>query len=113
MCGTEKNLTHPQPVLLFKDSNQECAKMKPITLPSGLVHRLAYNGNAAAGQFLIWLVVLVAFQSRATMPSIVPKPVSVVDGWGTFLLTADSAIDADTESQQTARRLKQSLAPAT
>jgi hexosaminidase len=63
---------------------------------------------------LIWLVVLVPFfQSRATMPGIVPKPVSVEEGSGTFLLATGTAINADTESQQTARRLKEALAPAT
>ena len=99
--------------------NQECATMKPITLPS----RRFPVGNQIAERlrkklvhcfsYLIWLVVLVPFQSRATMPSIVPKPVSVVNGSGTFALAADTVIDADTESQKTERRLKQALAPAT
>ena len=103
--------------------NQEYVKMKPITLPSGLVRRrfpaVCQIAELLRRKFvhcfchLIWLVVLVPFQSRATMPGIVPKPVSVVSGSGTFLLTAETAIDADTESRQTARRLKQALAPAT
>ena len=86
--------------------------MKPITLPSGLVRRrfpavyqiaeLLRKKLVHCFSHLIWLVVLVPFQSRATMPSIVPKPVSVADGSGTFMLAADTAIDADTESQQTA-----------
>jgi hypothetical protein len=97
--------------------------MKPITLPSGLVRRrfpavypiaeLLRKKLVHCFSHLIWLVVLVPFQSRATMPGIVPKPISVVDGSGAFLLAADTAIDADTDSQQTARRLKQALAPAT
>jgi N-acetyl-beta-hexosaminidase len=97
--------------------------MKPITLPSGLVRRRFPAVYPAAEllrkklvhcfSHLVWLVVLVPFQSRATMPSIVPKPVSLVNGSGAFLLAADTAIDADTDSQQTARRLKQALAPAT
>ena len=61
---------------------------------------------------LIWLVALVPFPSWATTISIVPKPVSVLQGPGTFLLTAGTSINADTESQQTARRLKEALAPA-
>ena len=93
--------------------NQECAKMKPITLPSGLVRRrfpavyqiaeLLRKKLVYCFSHLIWVVVLVPFQSRATMPSIVPKPVSLVNGSGAFLLAADTAIDADTDSQQTAR----------
>jgi hypothetical protein len=83
--------------------NQECAKMKPITLPSGhrrfpAVYRIAellQKEFVHCFSYLIWLIVLVPFQSRATLPSIVPKPVSVVNGSGTFLLTADTAIDAD------------------
>ena len=99
--------------------NQECAKMKPITLPSrrfpaaNQIAELLRKKLVHCFSHLIWLVVLVPFQSRATMPSIVPKPVSVVNGSGRFLLAADTAIDADTESQQAARRLKQALAPAT
>src|ERR1700741_481098 len=97
--------------------------MKPITLPSGLVRRrfaavypiaeLLRKKLAHCFSHLIWLVALIPFQSRATMPGIVPKPISVVDGSGTFLLAADTVIDADTESQQTDRSLKQALAPAT
>src|SRR5215470_16417566 len=91
--------------------------MKPITLRrfSAVyqIDELLRKKAVDCFSHLIWLVVLVPFQSRATMPSIVPKPVSVVDGSGTFLLAADTAIDVDTESQQTARRLKQALAPAT
>jgi len=97
--------------------------MKPITLPSCLVRRrfaavypiaeLLRKKLVHCFSHLIWLVVLIPFQSRATMPGIVPKPISVVDGSGAFLLAADTAIDADTDSQQTARRLKQALAPAT
>ena len=94
--------------------------MKPITLPRGrqlfAVYQVAEplrKKVVHCFSHLIWLVVLVPFHSRATMPSIVPKPVSVVDGSGTFLLAADTVIDADTESQQTARRLRQALAPPT
>src|SRR5215469_9226066 len=113
----QNNLMMKSPLhKLRRTPNQECAKMTPITLPSGpvpadfqvaellrkkLVHRFS---------LMIWLVALVPFQSRANMPGIVPKPVSVENGSGTFLLAADTGIDADTESQQTARRLKQALA---
>src|ERR1700751_1961614 len=96
--------------------------MKPIILPSAPGRRFPAGYQIAellrkklihCLSHLIWLVVLLPLQSRATMPGIVPKPVSVVSGSGTFLLAADTVIDADSESQQTARRLKQALAPAT
>jgi len=95
----------------------------PITLPSGLilkrfpaVHQIAEllrNKLVYCFRYLIWVVLLVPFQGRATMPGIVPKPVSIVAGSGAFLLGPDTAVDADTASQQTARRLKEALAPAT
>src|SRR6516162_4404988 len=97
--------------------------MKSISLPSGLVRRrfaAVYPIAEPLRKKLVhcfshvfWLIVLVPFQSRATMPRSVPKPVSVVNGSGAFMLAADTAIDADTDSQQTARRLKHALAPAT
>src|SRR3984957_12971469 len=62
---------------------------------------------------LIWIVLLVPFRGHATIPGIIPKPVSVVEGSGEFLLAPSTAIDADAASQQTARRLKQALARAT
>ena len=62
---------------------------------------------------LMGILLLVPDPGRAIMPGIVPKPVSTVEGQGAFLLTRDTAIDADPASQETARRLKQALAPAT
>jgi hexosaminidase len=62
---------------------------------------------------LIWIVLLVPFRGHATIPGIIPKPVSVVEGSGEFLLAPSTAIDADAASQQTVRRLKQALALAT
>ncbi|HET9373691.1 MAG TPA: glycoside hydrolase family 20 zincin-like fold domain-containing protein, partial [Chthoniobacterales bacterium] len=59
------------------------------------------------------ILLLIPDPGRAIMPGIVPKPVSTVEGQGAFLLTRDTAIDADPASQETARRLKQALAPAT
>ena len=47
------------------------------------------------------------------MPDIVPKPASFSEGSGAFLLAPYTAIDADAASQETARRLKQALSPAT
>ena len=112
--------------------------ISPITLPSGLILRafravqqiaellrtrstckcLPRETNPSyklvhCFRHLIWVVLLVPFQGRATMPGIVPKPVSMVEGSGAFLLAPDTGIDADAASQQTARRLKQALAPAT
>ncbi len=102
--------------------------MKPITspipLPRGLilrrflaVHQIAEllrNKLVHCFRHLIWVILLIPLQGRAaTMPGIVPKPVSIVEGSGAFLLAPGTAIDADAASQQTARRLKQALAPAT
>jgi hexosaminidase len=63
--------------------------------------------------YMIGILLLIPDPCRATMPGIVPKPVSMIEGQGAFLLTPDTAIDADAASQETARRLKQALTPAT
>jgi hexosaminidase len=62
---------------------------------------------------LIWLALFLPDQGRATGPNIVPKPVSFTEGSGVFLLAPGTAIDADAASQETARRLKEALSPAT
>ena len=94
-----------------------------IPLPSGLilrrflaVHHITERLRTRlvhCCRHLILVVLLVPFQGQATMPGIVPKPVSMVEGSGEFLLAPSTAIDADAASQQTARRLKQALALAT
>ena len=60
---------------------------------------------------MIGMLFLIQDPCKATMPGIVPKPASMVEGQGAFLLTPDTVIDADPASQETARRLKQALAP--
>src|ERR1700746_4149652 len=71
------------------------------------------NKRAHGLPYMIGILFLIPDPCRATMPGVVPKPVSMVEGQGAFLLTPDTAIDADAASQETARRLKQALTPAT
>ncbi|MGA8656058.1 MAG: glycoside hydrolase family 20 zincin-like fold domain-containing protein, partial [Chthoniobacterales bacterium] len=101
--------------------------MKPITpataLPSGQRSRrftaisqtveLLRRRLVHCFPYPIWVVLLVPAQSWAAMPDIVPKPASFSEGSGPFLLAPYTAIDADAASQETARRLKQALSPAT
>ncbi len=62
---------------------------------------------------LIWVTLFLPGQGWATMPDLVPKPVTFTEGSGAFLLGPETAFDADAASQKTARRLKQGLSPAT
>lgn len=98
-------LTVLENVLSHLPLRQHCAYPQIVSL--------LRNERAHGFLYIIGILLLIPDPGRATMPGIVPKPVSMMEGKGAFVLTPDTAIDADPASQETVRRLKEALAPAT